>query len=190
MRNSKRKGTYGYRNYHKKVQSAIVGVLVLAILLQLAARFLTDSSAARNILTVMAILTVLPAANVASPLIASWKYRTIPKSLYDACHPYEEQFPLLYDLVITSKEQILPVDAAVIHPTGVYLYCPAPKVDVKKGEKFLNEMLTGWKLTGNARLIKDEKTFLKRLSSLKPVTEDEDDGSADYVAKLLKSLSM
>lgn len=190
MKNSKRKGTYGYRNYHKKVQSAIVAVLALAILAQLAARFLTDSTSAKNILTVMAILTVLPAANVASPLLASWKYKTISKSLYDSCRPYEEQFPVLYDLIITSKEQILPADVAVIHPSGVYLYCPSQKVDVKKGEKFLNEMLTGWKLDGNARLIKDEKTFLKRLSSLKPVTEEEDDGSADHVAKLLKSLSM
>lgn len=190
MRNSKKKGTYGYRNYHKKIQSAIVGVLVLGILAQLGARFLVESAGTKNILTVMAILTVLPAANVASPLIASWKYKTISKSFYEACRPYEGQFPILYDLIITSKEQIIPVDAAVIHPTGVYLCCPSEKVDAKKAEKFLNDMLSVWKLDENARLLKEEKTFLKRLSSLKPVTEEEDDGSADYAIKLLKSLSM
>lgn len=190
MKNSKKKGACGYRDYHKKVQTAIVAVLALAVLAQLGARYLTDSKAAGNILTVMAILTVLPMANVASPLLASWKYKTIDPRLYDACRPYEEWFPVLYDLVITSKEQILPADVAVIHPSGVYLYCPSEKLDAKKAEKFLNEMLRGWKLDENAKVIKEEKAFLKRLSSLKPVTEEDDDGSAAYAAKLLKSLSM
>lgn len=64
MKNSKKKGTYGYRNYHKKTQCAIVGVLIIGILAQLGARFLVDSDGVRNILTVMAILTVLPAAKI------------------------------------------------------------------------------------------------------------------------------
>jgi hypothetical protein len=40
------------------------------------------------------------------------------------------------------------------------------------------------------KVIQDETMFLKRLDSLKPVPESEDDGSADYAARLLKSLSM
>ena len=77
-----------------------------------------------------------------------------------------------------------------IHPTGVYLYCPKKGIDTKAAEKFLNEMLTGWKLDGNARIMTEKKNFLTRLSTLKNVTEDEDDGSAPHVEKLLKSLSM
>ncbi len=63
-------------------------------------------------------------------------------------------------------------------------------IDIKAAEKFLNEMLTGWKLDGNARIMTEKKNFLTRLSTLKNVTEDEDDGSAPHVEKLLKSLSM
>ena len=97
---------------------------------------------------------------------------------------------MLYVLVITSNDLIMPVDAAVVHPTGVYLYCTNPKVDRKKAEIFLNEMLVGWKLDGNAKVMNEEKKFLRRLSELKTVTEEEDDGSAPHVLKLLKSLSM
>lgn len=186
---NRRKGTFGYRNYHKKVQLAIVLVLAAAVLAQLAARYLTEDQAVKNILTVMAILTVLPMANVASPLLASWKYRSISRDFYDSCRVYGEKFPILYELIITSKDMILPVDAAAVHPTGVYLYCPG-KSDVKKAETFLNDTLRKWKLDGNARVITEEKTFLKRLASLKTVTEEEDDGSAAYTEKLLKSLSM
>ena len=77
-----------------------------------------------------------------------------------------------------------------ISPTGVYLYCPNKNVDRRKAEKFLNEMLVGWKLDGNAKVMNEEKKFLRRLSELKTVTEEEDDGSAPHVLKLLKSLSM
>lgn len=34
---------------------------------------------------------------------------------------------MLYDLIITSREAIIPVDAAAVHPTGVYAYCTAKR---------------------------------------------------------------
>ena len=51
-------------------------------------------------------------------------------------------------------------------------------------------MLKSWKLDGNARVITEENVFFKRLSSLKPMTEEEDDGSVDYTVNLLKNMSM
>jgi len=36
----------------------------------------------------------------------------------------------------------------------------------------------------------EKKNYLNRLASLKPVTEEEDDGSAEYVRKVLLGLSM
>ena len=161
-----------------------------AIAAQLIARQFITWDSLRNLITISAILTVLPMANMASPLVASWKIKSTPGDFHDACRPYEEKFPILYDLTITSSELIMPIDAAVIHPTGVYMYCPDKRIDTKKGEKFLNEMLTGWKLDGNARIMNERKNFLNRLSTLKAVAKEDDDGSAPYVEKLLNSLSM
>ena len=62
------KGQYGYRDYRKKKEILKVCFGAVMILIQLGARFLTDNEAWKNILTVMAILSVLPTANVASPL--------------------------------------------------------------------------------------------------------------------------
>lgn len=184
------KGMYGYRDAHKKKQLMVVLLFIAAILAQLVLRNFITRSDVRNLVTISAILTVLPMANLASPLVVSWRIPAASKALYDACRPYEEKFPVLYDLIITSNDLILPVDAAVVHPTGVYLYCPNKSVDKKKAESFLNEMLTNWKLDGNAKVMSEEKNFLRRLSELKAVTEAEDDGSAPHVVKLLKSLSM
>ena len=184
------KGTYRYRTAHKKRQLFFVVLFILAIVAQLILRNFITAQIYKNLVTISAILTVLPMANLASPLVVAARIPEVPEKFHDACVPYEEKFPILYDLIITSNDLIMPVDAAVVHPTGVYLYCPNKNVDRRTAEKFLNEMLVGWKLDGNAKVMNEEKKFLRRLSELKTVTEEEDDGSAPHVLKLLKSLSM
>lgn len=190
MGNRRKKGEYGYRTYHRKVQIGEVLFGTAMILVQLGARQFTDSQAVKNVLTVMAVLSVLPTANVASPLLAAWRYKTPPLAFLERVRPYETKFPVLYDLIITSKEAVMPVDAAVVHPTGVYLYCTCAKVDAKKAEKFLNGMFSAHRLDPHVKMIQDEKAFFQRLDSLKPAAEYEDDGSLDYGRELLKQLSM
>lgn len=190
MKNKKEKGQYGYRTYHKKIQLLKVAFGAVMILVQLGARNLTDNDAAKNVLTIMAILSVLPTANVASPLLAAWKYRTPSLDFYQRVSKMESAGVILYDLIITSKEQIIPADAVMVHPQGVFVYCTSGKADGKKAEKYLNTMFTSHRLDPNAKVIKDETAFLKRLESLKPSSEYEDDGSVDYAVNLLKNLSM
>ena len=192
MRRLKRvkKGEYGYRNAFKKRQCLIVFVLILFILGQLGARYMAQAQAVRNILTVMAILTVLPAANAASPLVACLKYKTPPHGFYDTYSAYEEKFIMLYDLVLTTKDDVLPMDAIAVHPTGIYAYCVNKRADAKRAEKALNEILTAQKLDPNMRVTNELKTFDKRIKSLKPASEYEDDGTVEYAVRVLKSLSM
>lgn len=184
------KGQYGSRNHGRKLRLIITLVLAAAILAQLAARWMTDNQAAKNILTVMAILTVLPMANMASPLLASWKYRTPDRGFYEKVRPYEEKTVILYDLILTTKEQIIPADAAAVHPQGVFIYAPPGKLDTQKAEKSLQALFAANKLDLKIRLIRDEAGFLRRLASLKPAETGEDDGTVDYAASLLKNLSM
>lgn len=188
--NKKRKGQFGYRNYQRRSRLCKVAVLVLFILAQLVARNFTDVQAIKNILTVMAVLTVLPAANLASPYVAAFPYRTPSQDFYEAVHPYEEKFKILYDLVITTRESVLPMDAIIVHPTGVYAYCVNKKVNAQNAEKSLNETFKEQRLDPNIKVIKEEQLFMKRLKSLKPSSEYEDDGSVDYALGVLKSLSM
>lgn len=184
------KGQYGYRNYHRKIEALKVLFGAAMILIQLAARYFVDSSAWKNILTVMAILSVLPTANVASPLLASWRFKTPPENFHEKVSAYEGTLSILYDLIVTSKDAIMPMDAVVVHPTGVYAYCTAPKLDTAKAERFFKEMFTGHKLDPNIKIILDEKAFFHRLDSLKPEAGYEDDGSVAYTVGLLKNLSM
>lgn len=185
-----KKGEYGYRNSFKKWQLLKISILVAFILAQLGARFFTEEQTVKNILTVMAVVTVLPAANLASPLVAILKYHTPSQEFYQKLLPYEEKVMILYDLVITTKEYVLPMDAVIVHPTGVYAYCINTKIKVPDAEKALNEMFVEQRLNPNVKLSKEFAVFEKRMKSLKPASEYEDDGSMEYAAKLLQSLSM
>ena len=130
------KGTYRYRTAHKKRQLFFVVLFILAIVAQLILRNFITEQIYKNLVTISAILTVLPMANLASPLVVAARIPEVPAEFHDACVPYEEKFPILYDLIITSNDLIMPVDAAVVHPTGVYLYCPNKNVDRRKAENF------------------------------------------------------
>lgn len=186
----KRKGEYGYRNYRRMVQLGEVLFGAAAIIVQLLARNFTDNQAVKNVLTLMAILSVLPTANVAASLIAAFRYGTPGKDFYQRAVVYEAKGTMLYDLVVTTKEQILPFDAVFVHPRGVFAYCPAPKTDVKKAEKTLNEAFRLQKLDPNIKIMTSEKQFFDRLAGMKPASEYEDDGSTGYAAEMLRGMSM
>ena len=188
--NKKNKGMYGYRDQNRRMRLCITLVLAAAILIQLAARSIAKEQAAKNILTVMAILTVLPMANMASPLLASWKYRTPGQEFYERVRLYEAKCTILYDLILTTKEQVLPMDAIAVHPNGVIAYCPVARIDSSKAEKTLNALFAANRLDPSVKILKDEKKFLQRLESLKPSGGYEDDATVEGSTALLKSLSM
>lgn len=185
-----KKGQYGYRDQYKRSRLLLTGLFAAAIIAQLIARQIAPEQAAKNILTVMAILTVLPMANLASPLLASWKYRTGNHDFYERAKGYEAKCTMLYDLIVTTKEQILPLDAVAVHPNGVFAYCSNAKADLAKAEKAINALFQSNKLDPNVKLIKDPYAFFRRLDNLKPASEYEDDGVVDYAATLMKNLSM
>lgn len=190
MKTRKEKGQYGYRNYHIKVQIAEGGLGAFMIIAQLVARHFIEEQAWKNILTVMAILSVLPTANVASPLLASIRYRTPEQAFYQRMTGYEDRLTILYDLIITTKEAIYPIDALVVHPSGIYAYCPSQKLDLSKAEAVIGEELDRHKLNPCIKIIRDEKTFLHRLSSLNPDAAWEYDKAMVHTVQILKSMSM
>lgn len=184
------KGQYGYRDHYKKQQFLWILLGGLAILLQLGARRFTEQAAFKNILTVMAIVSVLPVANLAAPFLASFRYKTPELAFYQKLSPYGEQMAVLYDLIITSKELIMPMDGVLVHPQGVFFYCSDPKLPVQKAEAFLNDMFRSNRLDPHAKVFAEEGAFFKRAASLKSADTYEDDGSVEYTIRLLKNLSM
>lgn len=185
-----RKGQYGYRNYHRNKELIKVFIGASFIVFQLLIREFTKSDAAKNVLTVMAVLSVLPVANAAAPLLAAFKYRTPSRDFYNQITAFKNRGEILYDLILTSKEQVIPFDAVVIHETGVYAYCAYKKMDTAKAERFMNQMFLRHKLDREIKILLDETTYINRLRSLKADVRDEINSNLDQTVSLLKSLSI
>lgn len=185
-----KKGEYGYRNSMRRGRVMKIAVLTLFILAQLGARWFTDSTALKNILTVMAVITVIPAANLASPYIAVFPFKTPSREFYEKLSLYESKFTILYDLVLTTKDDVLPMDAIVVHPAGIYAYCVNKKAKLPRAEKAINEILTAQRLDPNMKITGELSSFEKRVKSLKAASEYEDDGSVEYAVTVMKGLSM
>lgn len=186
----KRKGQYGYRDSNRKIWLMVTTVFVSAIILQVLVRNLAHNQAAENILTVMAILTVLPMANMASPLIAAWNYKTPDRGFYDKVTPYEDGFTILYDLIVTTKDQIIPIDAAAVHPIGVFAYCPSQKVDTEKAQREMEKLFLSDGLDSHILLLNSEHEFFMCLDRLEPASECDNSQMAERTAALLKNISM
>lgn len=186
----KRKGQYGYRDSNRKIWLMVTTVFVSAIILQVLVRNLAHHQATENILTVMAILTVLPMANMASPLIAAWNYKTPGREFYDKVAPYEDRFTILYDLIVTTKDQIIPIDAAAVHPIGVFAYCPSQKVDMEKGQSEMGKLFSSDGLDSNILLLNSENEFFMCLDRLKPASECENSQVVEGAAAFLRNISM
>ena len=43
--------------------------------------------------------------------------------------------------MLTTKDDVLPMDAIVVHPTGIYAYCVNKKAKLPRAEKAINEIL-------------------------------------------------
>ncbi|MDK2964813.1 O-linked GlcNAc transferase-like protein [Lacrimispora sp.] len=184
------KGQPGYRDYHKKRELFKVLFGAAAIVIQLLFREFAASDALKNVLTVMAILSVLPTANIAAPLIASFRYRSLSPVFGEKVSVFEDKGIVLYELIISSKQQLLPMDVLVILPDEIYAYCSDGKTDASSAERYIKQMLGRHKLDYNVKVSLDERAFLKRLGSLKPNETNEENDRANQAAALLKSLSM
>lgn len=183
-------GTFGYRRKKWFGRLALVSALGGIIIMLLMTRSLIEDSNVRALLTVSSILVVLPFGNIAAPLFASVQYKSASREFYHKVHPYENKTRILYDLILTTPSQIIPLDAIIVHPVCIVGYCPSAKLDIAKAEKGINELLYAAKIEKKIKILKDEHAFFHRLEVLKPMDAYEDDGVVEYTCQTLKNLSM
>jgi len=182
------KGEYGYRDFHRMRNTLITFLFAAAVAVQI----LIGRSAGGNlqtVLTVSGILTVLPLANIASPLIAMFRYRTAPQEILQKTEAYSDRGILLYDLVITSKDNIMPVDCCFISSRKIILYMPEGKTEPRVLKDWVSNQLTAAGIKFPASVYTKPDSFLKELKSI-PQNEKSDYTAEEVkAAGVIKSLS-
>ena len=157
----KEKGSRGYIDGQKKK----FGIMTAAFFMLVAAFFITGlilCKTRNNILTVMAILMVLPGAKFAVDLIMVLPYKPVTEELYNKLEAADDKFLHKYECIFTSKERAVYAAALVITDHTVCVYAPDGKTDASKFEKSLKDYVKADGLSISVVLITDEKQFIRK----------------------------
>lgn len=179
---TKKKGEYGYRKYFKIKNGIIIGFFVFIILLLFISSKITKNADISRILLVSSILMVLPMANLLSPFLVVFKYRSCE---YDLVKPYLEDKHFLFDIILTMKEQVMPLDIIYIDGEKIFSVL-SNKADKRKTEDFIKERMKLGGISVNVKVcesINELKKFIK-------ASQNEENNKLDEIRAILKSLSV
>lgn len=174
MLNRPRKGDFNYLCWQKKytsVRSAAYFGIVLAVFVI----GLITTKTRNNMLTVVAILGVLPAGKSLVNTFMYIKFKPVGESFHKILQPFEKNVHILYNMLISSSEKVTFIDCIAVFEQSVYLYSPNKKTDTKKMEKYLKNLLSNsGKGNVNVKFYQSDKEFIKRLSQLKRDSGDSE----------------
>lgn len=179
----KKKGEYGYRKYFKIKNGIMIGFFIIVILVLFIASKYTKENMSR-ILLVSSILMVLPMANLLSPFLVVFKYRSCE---YDLVKPYLEDKHFLFDIILTMKEQVMPLDIIYIDEEKIFSVL-SNKADKRKTEDFIKERMKLGGISVNVKVcesINELKKFIKVSQ-----TDENVDNKLNEIRAILKSLSV
>ena len=179
----KKKGEYGYRKYFKIKNGIMIGFFIIVILVLFIASKHTKENMSR-ILLVSSILMVLPMANLLSPFLVVFKYRSCE---YDLVKLYLEDKHFLFDIILTMKEQVMPLDIIYIDEEKIFSVL-SNKADKRKTEDFIKERMKLGGISVNVKVcenINELKKFIKASQK-----EENVDNKLNEIRAILKSLSV
>ncbi|MCR5338476.1 MAG: hypothetical protein K6E75_07955 [Lachnospiraceae bacterium] len=209
------KGEYGYLAYKKKIES-IKTVIYFAIPLALFFAGLIATGTKKNLLTLVAVLGILPASKNAVLMIMYLKsrgisaaaYETTESALQKAGETVLSNMTVLYEMVFTTQEHTYEVPCMFIYAGSVCGYLPSSGANKKKEgrkdgkkktekpdslhvtlEKHIDQTLKREGISVNVKIFDGEEAFIKRVNELKPL-EKAADTPRKAIAKVLKDISL
>ncbi|ETO95275.1 hypothetical protein HMPREF1495_2263 [Lachnoanaerobaculum sp. MSX33] len=178
---TKKKGEYGYRKYFKIKNGLIIGFFVFIILLLFISSKITKNADISRILLVSSILTVLPMANLLSPFLVVFKYKSFE---YEKIKEYLDDKHFLFDIILTMKEQVMPLDIIYINEERIFGIL-SNKADKSKTEEFIKERMKIGGINVSVKICDSFSEMKKFVQS-----KDANDKNLDEIRAIFKSLSV
>lgn len=160
------KGQPGYIKAQKQ-KLLLFTIMEFAIVVALLLLGYFQTGTKLNLLTAVAVLGCLPASKMLVEFIAIASYKAVDPEKYMETEEKAALLTTAYDMVITSKEKIMPVDAVVISGNTVCGYASNPKTDVAKVAQHLKETLHQNRLDKvTVKIFSDYAAFIARAEGM------------------------
>lgn len=187
------KGQPGYIKA-RKTKYMIGAIAEFAVVIALLIIGYMHTGTRLNWLTLFAILGCLPASKMLVEFITMAPHKGVSS---DICEELDHKAPLLlksYDMIITSKEKVMPVDVIVIYGSTVCGYTSSLKTDEVKCSKYLKEMLAGNRYDKmTVKIFRDYTAFLSRAEGMNNIAAVEKNASSRKerdIKRLILTVSM
>jgi len=139
------KGSFGYFDKKKKITltATIISFLIVAAIYA-AGIFIYHTN--KSIFTVIAALSVLPAAKVFISFLVIAGYHSFPKELKDELcllTAETEDCRILYDILLASEEKALLAGTVIISGGHILMYSDSKRANVQAAENYIKKILNG-----------------------------------------------
>ena len=159
------KGDRGYFKSEKKKRLLVfLALLCLPLLIYFIGWAVNHTNA--TIITVLAIVGVLPACRALVGVIMIMPRQEMPESDYEAIQQHVGSLTMGYELYMTEYEKNTPVEAVAIAGNTIVGLVRSPKADLRFGEKHITNILRQNGIPSHVTLMSDMKKFLERLDSM------------------------
>ncbi len=161
-----KKGLYGYFKAEKK-RRLLITILLFAIPLVIFVSGMLYSGTKDNILTIVAMVGLIPACLSFVGLVMIMMRKSIPEEEFQEIDPHIGTLTFAYELYMTDEKQNSMIDCLVICGNEVVGLVTDPKTDIHFAQDHLQRYLKadGWNKV-SVHLLGDQKKFIERMDSM------------------------
>lgn len=159
------KGQFGYLSAKKK-RNLIIMVIAFVLVITCFIIGLAIFKDKNNILTVVSIVLVLPAAKFAVAYFILLPHASAPIHLKETVEKVSGNLIVLYDLVLSNRVSPIGTQVVAITDTLIIALTNETKADKKLFENSVKEFMQADGCSVTVNLYTDEKSFLAKLNML------------------------
>ncbi len=191
------KGECGYIDYQRKRVLLITLVLyVCAIGIYLFGYMTLHTT--RNVFSILAVLTVLPASKSLVNLIMFLRFRSLDKEVYAEYEGAAGDIYSAYELAMTTYERTYFIEAAACRANNLIVSFISDLPDASKKDKaikalsaHINTVLSNDGYGDcTVKIYDDRSGYLKRLIQMNNNLEEKDSDKDDSILRTLKAVSL
>ena len=185
----KQKGEYGYIPYRRKrVMIRTFIYFLISLSLYFVGYSVTKTNA--NILTIVAILGILPASKSMVEAIMFCKIKEIKQVHQEEISRKLADKTKAYDLFLTAYSKNFPISCVVVSEKKVVAYTENQTCDLPAAEKHIQDILSMNSISCEVMVFHNLEQFLNETSKLAPQASDDTSQKEVELLNIIKAISL
>lgn len=181
-------GEFGYYNY-KRNKTIILTFVYFALSIALYIIGYVTTGSNKNLLTIIAVLGMLPSSKSAVSMIMYLRYHGCSQENYELLKDTTDLFSRAYGLVFTTYKRNYEVAVCIVKNGYVYALLTNHTEDGNELQKHISDMIRQNGLKGTVGVFTKSDEYIKRLKELSQ-KEDENKDNDESLLTLVHQLSL